>query len=143
MKGDWAFTYDTFRHNDDEVSDPHEGTVSRNKSVTIQFYKATDESTSLELVDTKTFTLGHDGSIEGEFDLTTGSEIEVVLHDQVSVTSNYRIHSYMNLSIENVHAHHADMLHFSHYETTLGADVTKVAIEYEVTDPICYVRFCR
>lgn len=159
VTGKWTLTAGAFV--DLTSSKELGGSAALQASVTIRYWRALSNSTELvldakpivvtipvtqlriEIID-GTPVVVVDENIEetfsGNFDLTTGSEIEIEIRNRASARSNGEATiERAEFSVSNIKTHHVDVLDFGHHETVSGVvDPRWIAVEYEVTRPICY-----
>lgn len=152
VTGDWSLATEASINTSADYGDPFPGQPTLEQDVTIRFWRKDSEIAPLVLAETKSFSVpvGRPDLWEefwsGEFSLTTGSEIELVVETAASATSSsYADSNQVRLKIGDLRAHHIDVLDYEHY-TKPGAggsgvrliDPQWIAVEYEVTRPICY-----
>ncbi|MBX3436359.1 MAG: hypothetical protein KF861_02635 [Planctomycetaceae bacterium] len=128
------------------TSQPFPGGGSLDQEVVIRYWKAVNETDPLVLDSTITVPLpvGHGVNrsyrVAEAFELTTGSEIEIEIRTQATATSNATADiNDLQFQVTINPPDFIDLHEFAHYTTSAGEiDPQWIAVEYEVTQPICY-----
>ncbi len=128
-------------------TDESRGDATFEQDVTIRYWRAISDSAPLVLGATQTFSIPVGSPrrltqiLSQDFELTTGSEIEIEVITNATATSNSEADfNFLRFAVSDVHAHHVNVLDYQHYTMPEERLINPrwVAVEYEVTQPICY-----